>query len=91
MLEIKKKERLFAKITVLMFGGEEGIRTLDTLTTYTRFPIVRFRPAQPPLHDGGAPRPFSKRLGYFSEVSPLCQVGITIFAGAFLRQADEAG
>lgn len=32
------------------FGGEEGIRTLETLLTPTRFPIVRLRPAQPPLH-----------------------------------------
>ena len=27
-----------------MFGGERGIRTLGTLLTYTRFPIVLFRP-----------------------------------------------
>ena len=27
-----------------LFGGEEGIRTLDTLMGYTRFPIVRARP-----------------------------------------------
>ena len=26
------------------FGGEGGIRTLDTLMGYTRFPIVRARP-----------------------------------------------
>ena len=25
-------------------GGERGIRTLDTLVTYTRFPIVLLRP-----------------------------------------------
>jgi hypothetical protein len=25
-------------------GGERGIRTLDTLLTYTRFPIVRLQP-----------------------------------------------
>ena len=31
-------------------GGEGGIRTLETLLTPTRFPIVRLRPAQPPLH-----------------------------------------
>lgn len=27
-----------------MLGGERGIRTLGTLLTYTRFPIVLFRP-----------------------------------------------
>ena len=27
-----------------MSGGERGIRTLGTLLTYTRFPIVLFRP-----------------------------------------------
>ena len=27
-----------------IFGGEGGIRTLDTLMGYTRFPIVRARP-----------------------------------------------
>ena len=27
-----------------MFGGERGIRTLDTLLTYTRFPSVRLQP-----------------------------------------------
>ena len=31
------------------FGGERGIRTLETLLTPTRFPIVRLRPAQPSL------------------------------------------
>ena len=28
------------------FGGEKGIRTLDTFIGYTRFPIVRLRPTQ---------------------------------------------
>ena len=32
------------------YGGEKGIRTLDTFIGYTRFPIVRLRPAQPSLH-----------------------------------------
>ena len=31
-------------------GGEEGIRTLDTLMGYTRFPIVRARPTTRHLH-----------------------------------------
>ena len=32
------------------FGGERGIRTLGTVLAFTRFPIVRLRPAQPSLH-----------------------------------------
>ena len=32
------------------FGGEGGIRTLETLLTPTRFPIVRARPATRLLH-----------------------------------------
>ena len=35
---------------VFLYGGEKGIRTLETLSTPTRFPIVRLRPAQPSLH-----------------------------------------
>ena len=31
------------------FGGERGIRTLGTVLGYTRFPVVRLRPAQPSL------------------------------------------
>ena len=31
-------------------GGQGGIRTLDTLLTYTRVPVVRLRPTQPPVH-----------------------------------------
>ena len=34
-----------------IFGGERGIRTLETLLTFTRVPVVRLRPAQPSLHD----------------------------------------
>ncbi len=30
-------------------GGEKGIRTLERVLAVTRFPIVRLRPAQPPL------------------------------------------
>ena len=30
-------------------GGEEEIRTLGTLLTYTRFPIVLLRPTRTPL------------------------------------------
>ena len=31
-------------------GGEQGIRTLETLLTFTRFPIVLLRPARTTLH-----------------------------------------
>ena len=31
-------------------GGERGIRTLETLVTPTRFPIVLLRPTRTPLH-----------------------------------------
>ena len=31
------------------YGGERGIRTLGTVLAFTRFPVVRLRPAQPSL------------------------------------------
>ena len=34
----------------LFYGGERGIRTLGTVLAFTRFPVVRLRPAQPSLH-----------------------------------------
>ena len=34
-----------ASILLASFGGDGEIRTLDTLLRYTRFPIVRARPA----------------------------------------------
>ena len=33
-----------------MDGGEGGIRTLDGLSTHTRFPGVLLKPLGPPLH-----------------------------------------
>ena len=39
----------FSKFVLFPFGGERGIRTLGTFIGYTRFPIVRLRPAQPSL------------------------------------------
>ena len=33
----------------LFYGGERGIRTLGTVLAFTRFPVVRLRPAQPSL------------------------------------------
>ena len=45
-------------------GGERGIRTLETLSTPTRFPVVRLRPAQPSLHN--------KKLSYFKALIVFC-------------------
>ena len=40
----------FSKYRLFNSGGQRGIRTLDTLLTYTRVPVVRLRPAQPSVH-----------------------------------------
>ena len=42
--------QLMASILFAGFGGDGEIRTLDTLLRYTRFPIVRARPATRHLH-----------------------------------------
>ena len=47
---IKRKETATPNGMTVSFGGEEGIRTLDTLMRYTRFPIVRARPTTRLLH-----------------------------------------
>ncbi len=39
-------------------GGERGIRTLGTVLAFTRFPIVRLRPAQPTVHIRNIPDTF---------------------------------
>ena len=39
------------KWTFLFFGGEKGIRTLETVLGFTRFPVVRLRPTRPSLQD----------------------------------------
>ena len=38
------------RISLRQYGGDGEIRTLDTLLGYTRFPIVRARPATRHLH-----------------------------------------
>ena len=43
----KRKTQRFVSIVAFSYGGQRGIRTLDTLLTYTRVPVVRLRPAQP--------------------------------------------
>ena len=44
-----RREKVLRTEILRTFGGERGIRTLETLLTPTRFPIVRLRPAQPSL------------------------------------------
>ena len=43
-------EKSTAPAVLFRCGGERGIRTLGTVLAFTRFPIVRLRPAQPSLH-----------------------------------------
>ncbi len=50
VFDIKKNATIFLSIIAFRCGGQGGIRTLDTLLTYTRVPVVRLRPAQPPVH-----------------------------------------
>ena len=35
--------------SVFFYGGEKGIRTLETVLGFTRFPVVRLRPTRPSL------------------------------------------
>ena len=48
----KMKKGLTVSSKPLKYGGEGEIRTLGTLLTYTRFPIVLLRPARTPLRVG---------------------------------------
>ena len=45
----KNRSRKPLGIKAFGFGGEQGIRTLETLLTFTRFPIVLLRPARTTL------------------------------------------
>ena len=45
-----KKQKHPTKSGVFCFGGKRGIRTLGTVLAFTRFPVVRLRPAQPSFH-----------------------------------------
>ena len=49
-LKLKKRNDDFRQKIVVSCGGEKGIRTLGRVLAYTRFPVVRLRPAQPSLH-----------------------------------------
>ena len=72
-------------------GGERGIRTLETLLTPTRFPIVRLRPTQPSLHGecstccalvAGNGLYYSR---FFSFVKRKIEKSQKIFSGRFSR------
>ena len=56
------------------YGGEGGIWTLDTLLGYTRFPIVRARPATRLLQVCRC-----NQLAYNTSCFPICQVLFFIF------------
>ena len=43
------KKGTFGSKSSFLFGGEREIRTLGTVLAFTRFPVVRLRPAQPSL------------------------------------------
>ena len=47
-MEHKKSTAILSKLR-WTFGGEQGIRTLETLLTFTRFPIVLLRPTRTSL------------------------------------------
>ena len=73
----QRKKHLFRG--AFFFGGEGGIWTLDTLLGYTRFPIVRARPATRLLHSDR----FCSQPVYITLFSFVCQVLIRIFRGKF--------
>ena len=50
MTKSYKNNAAYNSLQTAYFGGKRGIRTLDTLSTYTRVPVVRLRPAQPSFH-----------------------------------------
>ena len=45
-----KKRTFVGRQKCVFYGGEREIRTLGTVLAFTRFPVVRLRPAQPSLH-----------------------------------------
>ena len=63
------------------YGGEQGIRTLDTRLAYTRFPIVLLRPARTALQL--APQvgfePTTDRLTADSSTTELLRNNKTLF------------
>ena len=46
----RKKQEGCCCIPLVFCGGESEIRTHGTVLAFTRFPVVRLRPAQPSLH-----------------------------------------
>jgi len=74
---------------VLLFGGEGGVRTLDTLLTYTHFPGVRLQPL------GHLTKSFSKphSSGRFREGRTLAEnafIGNGKGFGRVVIQGDHA-
>ena len=69
-LFLLKKYEIAAFVVVdksgYFYGGEEGIRTLDTLMGYTRFPIVRARPTTRLLRVAQELRMFNRQLAYYN-------------------------
>ena len=49
LIQFSDKTKGHHKGVLLFYGGERGIRTLGTVLAFTRFPVVRLRPAQPSL------------------------------------------
>ena len=61
-------------------GGERGIRTLGTVLAFTRFPIVRLRPAQPSLHNGVSSLDFYIISQKYKKSSPFLKKYSLFFA-----------
>ena len=76
-----EKDRCFVSKHRSFSGGEGGIWTLDTLLGYTRFPIVRARPATRLLH-----RSLSNQPVYITTLLVLCQVLICIILQKLFRR-----
>ena len=67
----RRKAKTRSECGFLVSGGERGIRTLDTLLTYTHFPGVRLQPLS---HLSGIVWRNSSKRAYSRESLPLNQV-----------------
>ena len=76
-----------------VFGGEGGIRTLVGVLAQTRFPVVRLRPAQPPLQVASLddynmiPQNFGFVKGFLKKTFKYLQKIRRAFARRILYQA----
>ena len=61
---------LFCQNCGFLFGGEREIRTLGTVLAFTRFPVVRLRPAQPSLQATIVlyHKDFEKSIGFLKKI-----------------------